>query len=63
MRSRPLFVCLSAIAIAWMAKTQSASFLHLNRGGLSNLPETEIRLTGVRTSTAAAARLMPAEAD
>ena len=63
MRSRLLFVCQSAIAIASIAKTHSASFLHLNRGGLSNLPETEIRLTGVRTSTAATARLKPAEVD
>jgi len=63
MRSRALFLCLSATAIVSMAKTQSASFPHLNPGGLSNLPETEIRLTGVRTSTAATARLMPAEAD
>ena len=40
MRHRALFLCLSAIAIVSIAKTQSASFLHLNPGGLSNLPET-----------------------
>ena len=40
MRSRALFLCLSATAIVSMAKTQSASFPHLNPGGLSNLPET-----------------------
>ena len=41
MRSRALFVvCLSAIAITSLTKAQSASFLHLNPGGLSDLPET-----------------------
>jgi hypothetical protein len=41
MRSRSLFlVCLAAIAFASLTKTQSASFLHLNPGGLSDLPET-----------------------
>ncbi len=41
MRSRALFVvCVSAIAITSLTKAQSASFLHLNPGGLSDLPET-----------------------
>ena len=40
MRSRSLFVvCLAAIAIASLTTSQSASFLHLNPGGLSDLPE------------------------
>ena len=41
MRSRAFFVVgLLAIAIAGLTKPQSASFLHLNPGGLSDLPET-----------------------
>ena len=41
MRSRALFaLCLSALAIFSLTKAQSASFLHLNPGGLSDLPET-----------------------
>ena len=40
MRSRALFVvCLLAIAVTSLTKAQS-SFLHLNPGGLSDLPET-----------------------
>ena len=41
MRSRALLVvCLSAIAMTSLTRAQSPSFLHLNPGGLSDLPET-----------------------
>jgi hypothetical protein len=41
MRSRSLLVvCLLLLAVTSLTKAQSASFLHLNPGGLSDLPET-----------------------